>query len=69
MKRHIINNNRLYIEEGIDLMIVTQRNNYGICFLQMLIELLLEEKLKCTDIPLLTTQSMWSYLSILMVVL
>lgn len=32
MKRHIINNNRLYIEEGIDLMIVTQRNNYGICF-------------------------------------
>ncbi|WP_281641822.1 hypothetical protein [Hoylesella loescheii] len=31
MKHHIINNNRLDIEEGIDLMIVAQKN-YGICF-------------------------------------
>jgi len=32
MKCHIINNTRLDIEEGIDLMIVIQRNSYGICF-------------------------------------
>lgn len=28
----IIYNTRLDIEEGIDLMIITSRNNYGICF-------------------------------------
>jgi len=32
MKCHIINNTRLDIVEGIDLMIVIQRNSYGICF-------------------------------------
>ena len=32
MKCRIIYNTRLDIEEGIDLMIVSQKNNYGICF-------------------------------------
>lgn len=31
-KCQIIYNTRLDIEEGIDLMIITQKNNYGICF-------------------------------------
>ena len=30
MKRHIINNNRLDIEEGIDLMIVTQKRLWNL---------------------------------------
>jgi len=29
---HIIYNTRLDIEEGIDLMVVTKKNNYGVCF-------------------------------------
>jgi hypothetical protein len=31
-KCQIIYNTRLDIEEGIDLMVITQRGNYGICF-------------------------------------
>lgn len=31
-KCQIIYNTKLDIEEGIDLMIITKRNNYGICF-------------------------------------
>ena len=31
-KCQIIYNTRLDIEEGIDLMVITRRNNYGICF-------------------------------------
>lgn len=31
-KCQIIYNTRLDIEEGIDLMIITKKNNYGVCF-------------------------------------
>ena len=55
MKCHIINNTRLDIEEGIDLMIVIQRSNYGgICFFTNTDRAFSGKKLKCTDILLLT---------------
>lgn len=31
-KCQIIYNTRLDVEEGIDLMVITQKNNYGVCF-------------------------------------